>query len=50
MSLIESIDFGRRTVLLMSPVPMEKVRVLLVGDLYVGLDGRELGQVGRERP
>ena len=34
----------------MSPVPMEKVRVLLVGDLHVGLDGRELGQVGRERP
>jgi polynucleotide 5'-hydroxyl-kinase GRC3/NOL9 len=50
LALIESIDFDRRTVLLMSPVPVEKVRVLQVGDLYVGLDGRELGQVGREGP
>jgi polynucleotide 5'-hydroxyl-kinase GRC3/NOL9 len=50
LALIQSIDFHRRTVLLMSPVPVEKVRVLQVGDLYVGLDGHELGQVGREGP
>jgi polynucleotide 5'-kinase involved in rRNA processing len=48
LALIQSIDFDRRTVLLVSPVPVEKVRVLQVGDLYVGLDGRELGRVGRE--
>ena len=50
LALIQSIDFHRRTVLLISPVPVEKVGVLQLGDLYVGLDGRELGQVGRERP
>jgi polynucleotide 5'-hydroxyl-kinase GRC3/NOL9 len=50
LALIQSIDFDRRTVLLMSSVSVEKVRVLQVGDLYVGLDGRELGQVGREGP
>jgi polynucleotide 5'-hydroxyl-kinase GRC3/NOL9 len=48
LAIIESIDFGQRTVLLMSPVSPEKVRVLQLGDLYVGLDGRELGHVDRE--
>jgi polynucleotide 5'-hydroxyl-kinase GRC3/NOL9 len=48
LALIQSIDFDRQTVLLVSPVPVEKVRVLQVGDLYVGVDGRELGRVGRE--
>jgi hypothetical protein len=31
-----------------SPVPLDKAQVLQVGDLYIGLDGRELGQVGRQ--
>jgi polynucleotide 5'-hydroxyl-kinase GRC3/NOL9 len=48
LAIIESINFDQRTILLMSPVPQEKLRVLQAGDLYVGLDGRELGQVGRE--
>jgi polynucleotide 5'-hydroxyl-kinase GRC3/NOL9 len=48
LALIESIDFAKRTVSLMSPVPAEKVRVLQLGDLYIGLDGRELGRVERE--
>jgi polynucleotide 5'-kinase involved in rRNA processing len=48
LALIESIDFAKRTVSLMSPVRAEKVRVLQVGDLYIGLDGRELGRVDRE--
>jgi polynucleotide 5'-hydroxyl-kinase GRC3/NOL9 len=48
LALIESIDFGKRTVSLMSPVPVDKVRVLQIGDLYIGLDGREIGRVERE--
>jgi polynucleotide 5'-hydroxyl-kinase GRC3/NOL9 len=48
LAIIESIDFGRRTVSLASPVPAEKLRVLQFGDLYIGLDGRELGRVDRQ--
>jgi polynucleotide 5'-hydroxyl-kinase GRC3/NOL9 len=48
LALLERIDFDRRTVSLVSPVPAEKLRVLQLGDLYVGRDGRELGHVGRE--
>jgi polynucleotide 5'-hydroxyl-kinase GRC3/NOL9 len=47
LALLESIDFGRRRLSLMSPVAAEKLRVLQFGDLYVALDGRELGRVGR---
>jgi hypothetical protein len=31
----------------MSRVPAERMRVLQLGDLCVGLDGRELGRVAR---
>jgi polynucleotide 5'-hydroxyl-kinase GRC3/NOL9 len=48
LALIEAIDFAKRTVSLMSPVPADKVRVLQLGDLHIGLDGRELGRVDRE--
>jgi polynucleotide 5'-hydroxyl-kinase GRC3/NOL9 len=48
LAVLEGIDFGRRSVALMSPVPAEGIRVLQLGDLYVGLDGRELGRVARE--
>ena len=48
LAVIESIDFGRRSVLLFSPVPTEKLRVLQLGDLYIGRDGRELGRVDRQ--
>jgi polynucleotide 5'-hydroxyl-kinase GRC3/NOL9 len=48
LAIVESIAFDRRTVVIASPVPPEKVRVLQAGDLYVALDGRELGQVARE--
>jgi polynucleotide 5'-hydroxyl-kinase GRC3/NOL9 len=48
LALLDRIDFGRRTVSLVSPVPAEKMRVLQLGDLYIGHDGGELGRVGRE--
>jgi polynucleotide 5'-hydroxyl-kinase GRC3/NOL9 len=48
LALIQSIDFERRAIVLISPVPAEQVRVLQLGDVYVGPDGRELGQVERE--
>ncbi|HWE16373.1 MAG TPA: Clp1/GlmU family protein [Hyphomicrobiaceae bacterium] len=48
LALIESIDFGRRSVFLISPVPAGQVRVLQLGDLYIARDGRELGQLERE--
>ncbi len=48
LAVLESIDFGRRSVSLVSPVPEEKLRLLQLGDLYIGLDGRELGRVDRE--
>jgi hypothetical protein len=47
-SAIESIDFNRRSVFLISPVPARQVRVLQLGDLYIGRDGRELGQFERQ--
>lgn len=47
LAVLESIDFEQRRVSLMSPVPAEKLRVLQFGDLYVGLDGREVGRVDR---
>lgn len=48
LAIIESIDFARRSVTLASPVPMERLRVLQFGDLYIGLDGREFGRVDRQ--
>jgi polynucleotide 5'-hydroxyl-kinase GRC3/NOL9 len=48
LAILENIDFGRRVVALMTPVPAEKVRVLQLGDMYLSLDGRELGRVPME--
>lgn len=48
LALIQSIDFERRAIFLISPVPAGHVRVLQLGDVYIGPDGRELGQVERE--
>jgi polynucleotide 5'-kinase involved in rRNA processing len=48
LAVIESIDFNRRAIVLISPVSAGQVRVLQLGDLYIGPDGRELGQVERE--
>lgn len=48
LAVLDSIDFSRRGVSLRSPVPSDKVRVLQFGDLYVDLDGRELGRVDRQ--
>lgn len=48
LAILESIDFARRSLSLLSPVPAERMRVLQLGDLYVGIDGRELGRVPRE--
>jgi polynucleotide 5'-hydroxyl-kinase GRC3/NOL9 len=47
LAVLEAIDFRSRTISLSSPVAVEKMRVLQLGDLYVGLDGRELGRVER---
>lgn len=47
LAVLESINFERRRVSLMSPVPAEKLKVLQFGDLYVDLEGRELGRVDR---
>jgi polynucleotide 5'-hydroxyl-kinase GRC3/NOL9 len=47
LAILESIDFGRRTLTLVSPVPAERLRALQFGDLYLGPDGRELGRVDR---
>lgn len=48
LAIVESIDFARRTVTVLSPVPVEWLRVLQWGDLYISRDGRELGSVGPE--
>jgi polynucleotide 5'-hydroxyl-kinase GRC3/NOL9 len=48
LALLERIDFDRRTVSVVTPVPAGRLRVLQLGDIYVGLDGRELGRVDRE--
>lgn len=48
LAIIESIDFGRRMISLLSPVAAAKLRVLQLGDLYIGPDGRELGRVVRD--
>ena len=48
LALIETIDCNRRGVFLISPVPARQVRVLQLGDLHIGRDGRELGQLERE--
>jgi polynucleotide 5'-hydroxyl-kinase GRC3/NOL9 len=47
LAILERIDFGRRKLSLMSPVPPERLRVLQLGDLYLDLEGRELGRVDR---
>jgi polynucleotide 5'-hydroxyl-kinase GRC3/NOL9 len=47
LAVLERINFARRRVSLMSPVAADKLKVLQLGDIYVGLDGRELGQVDR---
>jgi polynucleotide 5'-hydroxyl-kinase GRC3/NOL9 len=47
LAVLESINFEQRRVLLTSPVPAERLKVLQFGDLYVDLDGRELGRVDR---
>jgi polynucleotide 5'-hydroxyl-kinase GRC3/NOL9 len=48
LAVLEDFDFERRTVALHSPVPAGKIRILQFGDLYIDLEGRELGRVGRE--
>lgn len=48
LAILESIDFAKRTVALMLPAPAEKIRILQLGDMYLSLDGRELGRVPPE--
>ncbi len=48
LAILDSIDFGRRSVSLASPLPPGKLRLLQLGDVYVGLDGCELGRFDRQ--
>lgn len=47
LAIIESIDFGRRRITLITSVPAERLRALQFGDIYLDRDGRELGRVDR---
>jgi polynucleotide 5'-hydroxyl-kinase GRC3/NOL9 len=48
LATIRRIDFARREISLLTPVPAERIAVLQLGDLRVAPDGRELG--GRSLP
>ena len=45
LGIIERIDFAGRTIALTTPVERDKVRIVQFGDVYVTLEGGELGQV-----
>jgi polynucleotide 5'-hydroxyl-kinase GRC3/NOL9 len=44
LGIVQRIDFDHGTLALMTPVPVEQIRMLQFGDIYVGTDGRELGR------
>jgi polynucleotide 5'-hydroxyl-kinase GRC3/NOL9 len=44
LGILQRIDFGRDTLSLLTPVPLDQIRMLQFGDMYVGPDGRELGR------
>lgn len=44
LGILQRIDFERDTLSLLTPVPVDQIRTLQLGDLYVGQDGRELGR------
>jgi polynucleotide 5'-hydroxyl-kinase GRC3/NOL9 len=43
LAILTGLDFARETVALWTPVPVERIKILQFGDLYVHPDGRELG-------
>lgn len=43
LAILKGLDFARETVMLWTPVPGERIKILQFGDLYVHPDGRELG-------
>lgn len=45
LGIIDHIDFSGRILALTTAVPSEQARIIQLGDLYVTLSGRELGQV-----
>ncbi len=45
LGIIETIDFAKRAIALITPVESEQVRIIQFGDQYVKPDGSELGQV-----
>lgn len=49
LAIIEGIDFAQRRVTLHTPVPPAQIRVLQIGDIHLGLDGRERGPYGAGR-
>ncbi len=44
LGILQRIDFERETLSLLTPVPMDQIRMLQFGDMSVGPDGRELGR------
>jgi polynucleotide 5'-kinase involved in rRNA processing len=44
MGIVQRIDFAHGSLLLLTPVPVEQIRMLQFGDLYVRPDGREMGR------
>lgn len=44
LAILDRIDFAAETLTLHTPVPEAHIHVLQFGDIYIGLEGRELGQ------
>jgi polynucleotide 5'-kinase involved in rRNA processing len=44
LGILQRLDFTHDTLTLLTPVPVEHIRMLQFGDIYIGLDGRELGR------
>lgn len=48
LGIMEAIDFANGTVSLFTPVDRDRIRLVQFGDLYLALDGRELGRVSSQ--
>jgi polynucleotide 5'-hydroxyl-kinase GRC3/NOL9 len=44
LAIVTHRDMSRDTITLLTPVPAERIRIIQYGDLYLSLDGRELGR------
>ncbi len=43
LGIIRRIDFSRKTITLVTPVPADEIRIVQFGDIYLSPEGRELG-------